>query len=359
MTDRDPEPRWDRIPDPHERKRVRTTISCTDADALPKVADAGVISMRGDVSVQTMHNGLLIIEGCYDGAWMTEIIRSLHGHHEPQEEVAFDAIVRRLADEGAGGRMIELGAYWSYYSMWFAAAVPDSSVIAMEPDPNNLDVGRRNVALNGLSDRIHFVHGAIGDRPGELLRFVNESDGKTVTVPQFDLPTLAASQGWDRIDLLLADIQGAESLLIELERARFRDGLVRFLLVSTHHNSISGDPLTHQHALADLRALGAHVIAEHSIPESFSGDGLIVVSFDERDRDLVVPVSFARARDSLFDELEWELARAVRSSQETAAAARALDRIRSSPLWVWSAPARRVYSRARRIVSARRSRTES
>ena len=85
-------------------------------------------------------------------------------------------------------------------------------------------------------------------------------------------------------------------------------GLVRFLIVSTHHRAISGDPLTHQKALRLLVDASAHVIAEHSVSESFSGDGLIAVSFDPRDRDFTVPVSHARSVDSLFGELEHEVA---------------------------------------------------
>jgi hypothetical protein len=91
-------------------------------------------------------------------------------------------------------------------------------------------------------------------------------------------------------------------------------GRVRFLIVSTHHHSISGNPLTHQRALSRLLDAGAHVIAEHSVPESFSGDGLIAVSFDERDRDLIVEVSHARAKDSLFGELEPDLDAAGRAA---------------------------------------------
>ena len=62
--------------------------------------------------------------------------------------------------------------------------------------------------------------------------------------------------------------------------------------------------MTHQKALKVIEESGGHVIAEHSVSESFSGDGLIVASFHEVDRDFVVEVSRARAKDSLFGE--WE-----------------------------------------------------
>jgi hypothetical protein len=75
---------------------------------------------------------------------------------------------------------------------------------------------------------------------------------------------------------------------------------------------ISGDPATHQRCLGLLERVGAHVIAEHTVGESYSGDGLIAASLRDPDRDLVVPVSFARYRDSLFGELEPTLAEAFR-----------------------------------------------
>ena len=118
-------------------------------------------------------------------------------------------------------------------------------------------------------------------------------------------------QRLERVSLVLADIQGAETPLIEGARSVLADGRIRFLIVSTHHHSISGDPLTHQRALLALQELGAHVIAEHSVGESFSGDGLIAVSFDPSDKELTVAISRTRQRDSLFGEVEGELAQAL------------------------------------------------
>lgn len=344
MIVRDPPPRFELLQDAHEVKRVRTTISCTDADHLPKVDGAGSIVMKDSVEVQVMHNGVLIKEGCYGGQWMTEVIRSLHGHHEPQEEVVFDAMVRRLADDTNKPVMIEFGSFWTYYGMWFARALADSQVVAMEPDPHNLKIGEFNAELNGVTDRITFVHGAIGAEPGRTFDFAAESDGARYTVEQYDLNSLMALTNLTKVDLVLADVQGAETLLLERARNDFAQGRVRFLVVSTHHNSISGSALTHQRALQMLVDAGAHIIAEHSVPESFSGDGLIAVSFDPRDTDLVVPVSFARSKDSIFDEVEYELNVALTRLD---AAQQAHDRVVNSRIWRWSAPARRAYSRFR------------
>lgn len=86
---------------------------------------------------------------------------------------------------------------------------------------------------------------------------------------------------------------------------------IRFLVLSTHHHSISGDPLTHQRCLRILLDAGARLVAEHSVAESCSGDGLIGAAMLPEDRDLRAGVTIVRARDTVFGELEWELARAL------------------------------------------------
>lgn len=96
--------------------RVKLTTSCRDSDAIPKVANAGQTITRNGAKLQIMHNGLQVLYGGYHGDWMAKIIENLKGHHELQEEVVFDAILKRLGPESS---MIELGCFWSYYSLWF------------------------------------------------------------------------------------------------------------------------------------------------------------------------------------------------------------------------------------------------
>jgi FkbM family methyltransferase len=348
-------PRLDGFP-PEIARRLAMTVSCPDADDIPKVAHAGESRDHDGRRVQIMHNGLLVEEGGYYGDWMTETIRALRGHHEPQEERVFHRIVERLAEDGGAPVMIEFGSFWTYYGLWFCHALPGSRVIALEPDPQYLDVGKRNAALNGYTDRITFHAGAIGDQPHQPVAFQAESDGQTYDVVQHDLTSLMSVSGLTQADLVLADVQGAESLLIDQARGDFESGRVRFLIVSTHHHSISGDALTHQQALQALTDAGGHVIAEHSVGESFSGDGLIAVSFDDRDKNFQVPVSHARYRDSLFGELEHDLATATaaRTTAEHAAATAQqlaeqlqahIDAIHATKTWRWAKAPRELYAR--------------
>jgi FkbM family methyltransferase len=286
-----------------QQRRIDLTTSCRDADAIPKVDGAGEIAERDGTRVQVMHNGVVVEEGCYYGDWMTEIIRRLHGHHEPQEEAAFHLLVQRLLeDPPAAPTMVELGSFWAYYSLWFARALPGARLVLVEPDLANLEVGRRNLALNGVSGR--FVAAAVGLPDGGEAEIESESDATVRTVRLVGVDGLMAREGIDRIDLLLCDAQGAELAMLEGARGALRAGRIRFLVLSTHHASISGDPRMHERCLRALDDLGAHVVVEHTLSESFSGDGLVVASMDPRDRDLRLALSHARAQDSLFGELE-------------------------------------------------------
>jgi FkbM family methyltransferase len=287
-----------------EAARVRVAVSCRDADRIEKVPEAGTVRRSDGVDIQVMHNGVLVVEHCYYGPMMTEIIRLLRGHHEPQEEVAFDAAVRRVAADGHDAVMVELGAHWAYYSLWFLEAVPGGRAICIEPDPTNLEVGRRNVTLNERT--ASFVQAAVGGTAGPPEPFMCE-DGTERLVPTVSLASIVEDFALESIDLLLLDVQGAERSFLEGAADLLADR-VRFIVVSTHHHSISGEHLTHQVCLQLLQSRGAHVFAEHTVAESFSGDGLIAASFDARDKDLSVKVSRARAADSLFGDPLAELA---------------------------------------------------
>lgn len=79
------------------------------------------------------------------------------------------------------------------------------------------------------------------------------------------------------------------------------EGLLRFVVISTHHASISGSPTTHEDCLRQLEHLGATILREHTVGESFSGDGLIVASFHAADAAIELPsISRNDPRRSLF-----------------------------------------------------------
>ncbi|HEU5083077.1 MAG TPA: FkbM family methyltransferase [Acidimicrobiales bacterium] len=286
--------------------RVALTVSCRDADALPKVEGAGQVFDGPHGPVQRMHNGVEVPHLGYFGDWMAEIIERLDGHHEPQEELVFARLLERI--ERHDPVIVELGCFWAYYSCWFLRQHPGGTAVACEPDPEHLDVGRETAKINGVD--VRFEHAAAGSSDDEVLELPSwNHPGVVHRVPVRTVPTLLADHDLDHIDVLHLDIQGAELAVLESCRRLIAEGRIRFVVVSTHHHTISGDPVTHQRCIDFVRELGGHVIAEHTVLESFSGDGLMVASFDERDRGFHVALSRARTTEALFPSGEQELER--------------------------------------------------
>ncbi|TIS57544.1 MAG: FkbM family methyltransferase [Mesorhizobium sp.] len=281
--------------------RTLMTIGCTDADSIRKVSDAGRIVETTDGPVQIMHNGLKVVAGGYYGDWMAHVIRSLRGHHEPQEELIFDSIVRFSRHNSL---IVELGAFWAYYSLWYVKDVPGSRAICVEPDPINLRVGKQNATLNSLQNRMEFHNAWIGGSYKDQFTLRGESTKKDVTLPSFDMDHLVTLCKGNVVEVLHLDVQGAELAFLESMHSAVSNRLVRFLIVSTHHSSISGSKTTHENCVDVVKRLGGTIFVEHDVQESFSGDGLIVASFFEQDAQLSFPeVSRNTARNSLFPEL--------------------------------------------------------
>ena len=287
-----------------QKQRVAMTARCRDADPIPKVPDAGAVRLAADGSrVQLMHNGLKVVADGYYGPWMTELIGLCQGHHEPQEERLFHEILAHL---GSGGSMIELGGYWSYYSLWFLNAAGGRRAIVVEPDPAHLAVGKVNAALNELQPE--FLSGFVGQSPSPSQMFQTETSG-VIELPALTVSQIMADYEIDTLDILHCDAQGAEANVLESCTELFRNGRVRWVFVSTHALQITGDPLTHQRCLALLSAAGATIEAEHDIHESFSGDGLIVARFGPAPEGWApVAVSRNRYSESLFRNPVYDLA---------------------------------------------------
>lgn len=286
-------------------ERIEMTVSCRDTEVLPKVSGAGgILEHSSGERCQKMHNGINVLASAYHGEWMSEVIRRLHGHHEPQEELLFDFALRNLGGNPSEMTMIEAGAFWAYYSLWFRQLHPAARSILLEPDPHNLEVGRRNFNLNGFHG--DFFANGIGEH-GCAIDFISESDGKQRTLTTVSIDGLMRDLSLPHITVLHADIQGAELALLRGAIQTIKSGKIQWLFLSTHHHSISGDPLTHQRCLHFLTDHGAQIIDEHSVSESFSGDGLIVAHFGAAVPFRSPAISRNLPSRSLFRELEYDL----------------------------------------------------
>jgi FkbM family methyltransferase len=204
--------------------------------------------------------------------------------------------------------MVELGAYWAYYSLWFNRFVKNPTNYCCEPDPKNIALGERHAQINKAKN-MHFVYAAAGKDDKKVISFKpQEGDYPPVRVPIRSVDGLINEQGIKRLDVLHMDVQGAELSAIEGAEDSIRKGLIRFVIVSTHHYLVSGDVLTHEKCIEKIKRLGGHIIAEHAIHESFSGDGLVVASFFDADKDMSLTISENRMQDSLFRSYNQDMA---------------------------------------------------
>src|SRR5262249_22139780 len=164
-------------------------VNCPDNFRIPRHPLAG----RVQGGFQFMHNGLRVIRDGYYGPGQTELLRRNQGCHEPQEEIVFASVLPRVP---AGACMVECGAYWGFYSLWFARDVPESRVWLIEPEELNLELGKRNFAANGLTG--HFTWGFVARR------------SRQADPPEYSIDDFMEAQHLQHIDILHADIQGSE-----------------------------------------------------------------------------------------------------------------------------------------------------
>ncbi len=177
------------------------------------------------------------------------------GVHEPQEERVFQKVLRWLPADAV---MVEAGCYWAFYSMWFNKVVTRPRNIMIEPIPANLDRARQNFAANGMQGE--YEEG-----------FVGAEDATGVGgVPIVSVDGLARRHGLKRIDILHADVQGAELEMVQGADRLLSNKQVNWVFVSTHSEQLHAD------CLAALRAHSMKIVASHKPDESFSVDGLVV-----------------------------------------------------------------------------------
>ena len=243
--------------------RVKRTIACRDTDYIPKVSRAGEVDLNHNPPYQIMHNGVKVELGGYHGDWMQEIITELQGHHEPQEEKVFYEVLKHLKREPV---MLELGAYWAYYSLWFRKSFPDGTSYLIEPIRSNFELAKRNFELNDLEG--HFIYGCVGSTYLDNTTFVNWNKDE-IDMPQYSVDHIIESNNIDFLDVLHSDIQGAELEMLNGCQQSIDNDKIGFFVVSTH-----GDK--HDRCMNFFNERGMHIIAEHSIEASASADGLIV-----------------------------------------------------------------------------------
>jgi hypothetical protein len=248
--------------------RTADVLACPDLAALPRHPQGGAVIGED----QVMHNGLRVALGSYYTPRIRQLLRASEGVHEPQEERVFAEVLKQMP---AGAVMLELGAYWAFYSMWFQQAVAGARNVMVEPERANLNIGRLNFATNGFKGE--FFQAFLGDQYDPVL----------FSAPVVSVDWLAEKFQLERINLLHCDIQGHESAMLRGAAKMLRERRIDYVFVSTHEGQ-------HEACRAALLGHDYVLLAEHTIAESYSVDGLLVA----RRRELagMEPVGISKKR---------------------------------------------------------------
>ncbi|HEY9141580.1 MAG TPA: FkbM family methyltransferase [Bryobacteraceae bacterium] len=117
--------------------------------------------------------------------------------------------------------ILDLGANAGYSSAYFLSCFPTAKVIAVEPDPDNCDLCRRNLAPYGKrarvvpgaawSTRARLVlsRGTFGDGREWATQVFFSADREGL-VEGYDIPSLLEMTGGEPIDILKVDVERSE-----------------------------------------------------------------------------------------------------------------------------------------------------
>ena len=125
-------------------------------------------------------------------------------------------------------KVIDAGCHVGYYSLLAARQVgPTGTVYAFEPEPGNHELLLRNIDLNGYTNIVP-VKKALSNEVGWRTLFLTGLDNGrhstyhhglpergSVEVESTTIDAFLEKQGWPKIDLVKADVEGSERDLLE------------------------------------------------------------------------------------------------------------------------------------------------
>lgn len=234
-------------------QRISDVLESADNKFIPRVANAGKIIGNK----QIMHNGQEIISGSYYGKGITKMLTKNKGVHEPQEERVFQEVLTTLNPNAI---MVELGAYWGFYSMWFLQKIPNGTTYLYEPETENLEFGRANFKLNHLNGDFNQA-------------FISSTVNLEIHPPIINLAYIMQTKNLEHIDVLHCDIQGYEYELLSAGIDILSSGKIGYLFISTHSDEL------HSQCLQLIQNSSFEIIAEANLQETYSVDGIIVAKY--------------------------------------------------------------------------------
>jgi hypothetical protein len=166
--------------------------------------------------------------------------------------------------------MLELGAYWGFYSLSLLQQRPLARCYLLEPDAANLYCGKTNFKLNHRQG--HFTKARVADAP--------DKEPPTISLDHF-----CNTHSIDQLHILHADIQGYEGAMLAGAQHMLSTGKVDYVFISTHSNAL------HYACMEQLESWGYTIVAAANMEETFSVDGLICAQHHSLEAPGIIDIS--------------------------------------------------------------------
>ena len=232
------------------KDRIQDVINCPDNLYIKRHPNAGKV-YKGK---QIMHNGILTTLGGYYGEAIVQMLVKNKGVHEPQEEYAFEKVLGTIPSEAT---MLELGAYWSFYSIWFNKKIKDAKNFLVEPDLFNMIYGINNFRLNNIKGKF-------------TQAFIGKAAAMYQGTPVICVDDYVGENNISFIHILHSDIQGYEYDMLQGAIKTIIDRKIGYVFISTHGNKV------HYQCLDFLLANDFVILCSADEQDTYSLDGLIV-----------------------------------------------------------------------------------
>ncbi|MCH2456686.1 MAG: FkbM family methyltransferase [Henriciella sp.] len=161
---------------------------------------------------------------------------------------------------------VDIGANFGLFGIHAGHVARKGKVVALEPLPSAFELLEKNIAQNGLNDRIEAVNAAVSERGGKAKFFV-ATDGAfsglrdtgrspvldTVTVAKVALDRCEPVKALDRIDFLKIDTEGHENQVLAGARKTLERARTALVMLEYSHKNLTAE--TRDSLLAELQPL--------------------------------------------------------------------------------------------------------
>lgn len=201
---------------------------------------------------------LLIAHGTADAHALDQAFYH-HAHEPPPGALA------ALQDLNRPLRAVDLGANVGFWGLWLYGRFPVERVVALEPDPENVERHLAQIELNGLTDSWKVLEAAAVTADGPVSFTVGQATNGRVTATAeagtTSVPGRDTFDLLDGIDLLKVDIEGGEWAI--LADPRFAELSVPVVMLEYHaHSAPSFDPASDARLALERAGYATETMAE-------------------------------------------------------------------------------------------------